>query len=69
MPNVALEEEVIAATITIALILYLHVSDVHHTARPTEAEQRLCSEALTSEEGLLQNFRGYKKWIALSSNF
>jgi len=37
-----------------------------NTARSTEAEQRLCSEALTSEVGLLQNFRAYKKWIPLS---
>ena len=29
MPNVALEEEVIAAAITIVRILYLHASDVH----------------------------------------
>jgi len=69
MPNIALEQEVITAAITIALILYLHTSDVHHTARPTEAEERLFSEALTSVVGLLQNLRGYKKWIALSSNF
>jgi len=32
----------------------------------TEAEQRLCSEALTSEVGLLQHFRAYKKWIPLA---
>jgi len=29
MPNIALEQEVIAAAIMIALILYLHASDVH----------------------------------------
>jgi len=29
MPNVALEEEVIVAATTIALIQYLHASDVH----------------------------------------
>jgi len=29
MPNIALEQEVIAAAITIALMLYLHASDVH----------------------------------------
>ena len=40
-----------------------------NTARSIEAEQRLCSEALTSDIGLLQNFRAYKKWIPLSSNF
>jgi len=37
-----------------------------NTARSTEAEQRLCSEALTSEARLLQNIRAYKKWIPLS---
>jgi len=40
-----------------------------NTARSTEAEQRLCFEALTSEVALLQNFRAYEKWIQLSSNF
>jgi len=71
MPNLALEQEVIEAAITIELILYLHASDVGYTntARSTEAEQRLCSEALKSDVGLLQNFRAYKKWISLSSNF
>jgi len=34
-----------------------------NTARSTEAEQRLCSEASTSEVGLLQNFRACKKLI------
>jgi len=70
MPNIALEQEVIAAAITIALILYLHTSDVLYinAERSTEAEQRLCSEAMTSEVGLLQNFGAYK-WIPLSSNF
>jgi len=29
MPNVALEEEVIAAAITIVLKLYLHAADIH----------------------------------------
>jgi len=73
MPNIALEQEVIAAAITIALVLlYLHASDVHqqrNRARSTEAEQRLGSEALTSEVGLLQNVRAYKKWIPSTSNF
>jgi len=71
MPNIALEQEAIAAAITIALILYLHACDVHqhYTARSTKAEQRLCSEALTSEVGRLQNFHACKKWIPLSSNF
>jgi len=43
MPNIAHEQVVIAAAITIALILYLHASDVHQH----------CVEALTSEVGLL----------------
>jgi len=29
MPNIALEQEVIAAAIMLVLILYLHASDVH----------------------------------------
>ena len=29
MPNIALEQDVIAAAITIALIVHLHASDVH----------------------------------------
>jgi len=37
-----------------------------NTACSIEAEQRLCSAALTSEFGLLLNFRTYKKWIRLS---
>jgi len=41
-----------------------------NTTRSIEAEQRLCSKAMTSGEvDLLQNFRGYKKWIPLSSKF
>jgi len=41
-----------------------------NTARSIEAEQRLCYEAMTSNEvGLLQNYRAYKKWIPFSSNF
>jgi len=31
-----------------------------NTARSVEAENRLCSEALTSEVGLLQNIRAYR---------
>jgi len=67
--NIAVEKEVITAVITIALLislLYLHIYTLRmytNTARSIEAEQRLCSEALTSEVGLLQNFRAYKKWI------
>jgi len=41
-----------------------------NTARSIEAEQRLCSEATTSEEvGLLQNFRAFRKWTPFPSNF
>jgi len=50
--NIALEQKVIAAAITIALLvglLYLHASDVVYTntTRSTEAEQRLFSEYTT----------------------
>jgi len=61
MPNIALEQEVIAAAFMTALIFYTLLMYTN-TARSTEAEQRLCSEALTSEVSLLQNFRTYK-WI------
>jgi len=37
-----------------------------NTERSTEAEQRLCFEALTTEVGLLQNFHTYKRWIPLA---
>jgi len=37
--------------------------------RAIEADKRLCSEALTCEVGLLQNFRAIETWILLSSNF
>jgi len=41
-----------------------------NTARSIEAEQRLCSEAMTSDEvGPLQNFRAFKKWIPFSFSF
>ena len=48
------------------VILYSHASMCSNTACSTEAEQRLCSEALTSEVDLLQNLRAHKKWILLS---
>jgi len=66
MPNIVLEKEVIAAANMIGIYTLLIYTS---TARSTEAEQRHCSEALTSELGLLQNFRAHKKWIPLSSNF
>jgi len=41
-----------------------------NTARSIEAEQRYAPiDALTSEVAHLQNFRAYKKWVPLSSNF
>jgi len=65
MPYIALEQEAIAAAITTALYIYTLLMYTN-TERSTEAEQRLCSEALTCEVGLLQNFRAYRKWIPLS---
>jgi len=72
MPNVALEQEVIAAASTSAFVIAYCIYTLlvyTNTARSTEDEQRLSSEALTSKIGLLQNFRACKKWISLSSNF
>ena len=72
MPYITLEQKVIAAAITIALVILYSIYTLlmyTNTTRSTEAEQRLCSEALTSEVGLLQNFRAYKMWISLPSNF
>ena len=67
MPSITFEQEVIAAAITTARLLYCICTLLMctNTARLTKAEQRLCSEALTSEVGLLQNIRAYKKWIPL----
>jgi len=42
MPSIALEQEVIAATITTALYIYTLLMYTN-TARSTETEQRLCS--------------------------
>jgi len=63
MTNIGLEQEDIAAAITIALILIYTLLVYANTVRSTEAEQRLCSEALTYEVGFLQSFRAYKEWI------
>jgi len=64
MPNVALENEAIAAAKAVALLSCIYTLLMYtNTARSTEAEQRLCSEALTSEVGLLQSLRAYTKWI------
>jgi len=59
---------IIAAVIATARLLYCIYTLLMctNTASSTEAEQRLCSEALTSEVGLLKNIRAYKKWIPLS---
>jgi len=67
MPSIALEQEVIAAAITTARLLYCIYTLLMctNTACSTEAEQRLFSEALISEVGLLQNIRAYK-WSPLS---
>jgi len=67
MPCIALDREVIAAAVTTARLLYCIYTLLMHTntARSIEAEQRLCSDTLTSEVGLLQNIRTYK-WIPLS---
>ena len=41
-----------------------------NTARSIEAEQRLCSDAMASDEvGLPQNFRAFRKWTPFSPNF
>jgi len=70
MPNIELEQDVIAAAIKIALVTLIYTLRMcTNTACSIEAEQRLCPVALTSEAGLLQNFRAYKKWIPLSSKF
>jgi len=68
MPSIAFEQEAIAATITIARLLYCIYTLLMYTntACSTQAERRLCSEALTSEVGLLETFRTYKKWIPLT---
>jgi len=67
--SITVEQDVIAAAITIARASYTVF--IRFGCAPTqhEAEQRLCSEALTSDVGLQQNFGSYKKWIPLSSNF
>ena len=68
MPSIALEQEVIAAAITTARLLFCIYTLLMctNTTCSTDAEQRICSEALTSEVSFLQNIRSYKKWILLS---
>jgi len=60
MPSIALEQEVITTALVILFYTLLMYTNTN-TARSTKVEQRLCSEALTSEVGLLQNFHAYKK--------
>jgi len=70
MPNIALKQEVIAAAITITLIiLYLHASNVHQHSTFNRSRAAMCSDTLISEAGFLQNFSAYKNWSPLSSNF
>jgi len=59
-------QEVITAAITIALLIQCGIYTLWmytNTGRSIKAEQRLGSEVLTSEVGLLHNFRAYKKRI------
>jgi len=66
--NIAVEQEVIVASVTIAFLIVYCIYTLQmytNTARSIEAEQRLCSEAMTSKVGFLQNCRAYKKWISV----
>jgi len=64
MPNIALEQEVIEPAITIALILYLHASDVHQhsTFNRSWTATLLWGTDIRSRPST-------KLWIPLSSNF
>jgi len=55
MPNIALEQGVIAAAITIALILYLHASDVHQHRMSSRSRAATLLE--DTDVSLQQNFR------------
>jgi len=69
MPDIAVEQEAIAAAIpTALLLLHFHASDVTPTQHVQSKPNRdfALIEALTSEVGLVQNIRSYKKWIPLS---
>jgi len=57
--NMVIEQEVIAAAITIALTLYLHSLNVYQHSAFNESRAETCSDALTSEVGLVQNFREF----------
>ena len=61
--NIVVEQEVIAADITIALLILIYTLQMYtNTARSVEAEQRICSNWGTD---LLQNVCLYKKWISV----
>ena len=53
--NISVDEDVIAADITTALlVLYLHASDVHQHSTFNGSRAKTCFEAMTSDEvGLL----------------
>jgi len=53
--NIAGEQEVIVAAITIAR-LYLHASDVHQNTHSIKVQYRLCSKTPTCKTGLPQKF-------------
>jgi len=59
------EKAFIAAALTIALLIAYCIYTLWmytNIARSIEAEQRLCSEAMTSDEvGLQQTFRAFRK--------
>jgi len=65
MPNIALEQEVIAAAIPTALLTRFGCTPTQHVQSKPNRDFAL-TEALTCEVGLLQNFRAHKKWIPLS---
>jgi len=68
--NTAVEQIVIAGASRLRFLYCIYMIRMFtNTTRSMEAEQRLCSKAMTSEVCLLQYFRGYKKWIPLSSKF
>jgi len=62
--NTAFEQIVIAGALRLRFLYCIYVLRMYtNTTGSIEAEQRLCSKAMISEVGLLQTFRGYKKWI------
>jgi len=57
LPDIHPANRIVIISVFYTLLRYTN------TAHSTKAEQRLCSEVLTSEVGLLNKFRAYKKWI------